>query len=272
MDRQSYALWLGTQGYTDATCYGYLKVYDLWDEWCRSLGIHPAVASRSHTAHWILERRGLAPSTVRNSLIAVRAYYRYLLDSGLRMEDPTAGLRAPKVSLPPVEPYSTEDLRSLLDAARSPRDRALLLLLLGSGLRSAELLGIKAEDIDWRAGTIRIRGKGNKYRRVAPGDRAMKAVADYMIARERNIWEVDTTAGLRRWIERLGVRAGIKRANLHRFRHTFATLFMEAGGSEGSLEKILGHSSLNMSLHYAATARERVALEQQRRLSPADRL
>jgi integrase/recombinase XerC len=242
--------------------------------WCQRNRVDPVLASHDELALWLVARRHFSPNTVRNNLIALRAFFRYTVACGLRPDDPTQGLRAPKVHLPPIEPYPERELLALLGAARRPKDKALILLLIATGLRASEVLRIHEEDIDWAEGTIRVWGKGNKPRLVAPGDTAMQVLKTYLDGRCRNIWQdgIETPAGLRSAIRRLADRAGIEHANTHRFRHSFAAGFLEAGGSEGELQRILGHSSLQMSLHYAEGAREKVALRAQRRFNPADRL
>lgn len=249
---------------------GYLKVYRLWERWCAENGTTPERANRDQVARWVSGRRQLSSSTIRNTLISLRAYYRAIAVAGLRHDDPTDRLKMPPVPLVPVIPYSPDDLRALLAACRSARDRALILVLLDSGLRRSEMAGITAAEIDWQAGTIFVHGKGGKARLVALGDKARLALSLYVNGHNGPVWGLNA-AGLETWLRRLSARAGVE-ANLHRFRNTFACLFLEAGGCEGQLQKILGHSTLAMSHHYAENVRDRLALAAQRRFSPGDRL
>lgn len=266
-----FELYLISQSCSPDTTRGYLGVLTIWFQWCRENGVDVTHASQDDVARWLVDRRDRSRNTVRNNIIALRAYFRHLIARGLRTDDPTKGMKLPRVSLPPVQPYTREEIQAFLDAVRSKRDRAILLLFLSTGLRLAELTGIAAQDINWAEGTIRIYGKGGKYRLVAPGELAMQALREYLDVRTDSIWAVETTAGIRTWLARLAKRAGVK-ANAHRFRHTFATGFLEAGGSEGSLQLILGHSGLGMTLHYAHAGREKVALRQQRQYQSALRL
>ena len=190
------------------------------------------------------------------------------------MENPALAVRAPRGTLKPIEPYTVTELHALLATARRPRDRAMLLLLVATGLRASELLRLTAADVDLERGVLRVRGKGGKLRLVAPGEAAMAALRDYLARRSLNIWQegLSTTSGLRHWLGRLGKRAGVTRPNLHRFRHTFASAFLDAGGGEGELQMLLGHATLAMTLHYSAHRRTERALEQQRQMNPADRL
>lgn len=274
LDADGYHLYLVSQSYTQDTIRGYLGVFALWERWCHAKGIEPVRTSHKDVARWLLERRRFSPNTVRNGLIGLRVYYRYTVACKARRDDPTAGFRLPKVSLPPVEPYTREDLTALVGVARTRRDRAMLLLFLDTGLRCAELLRLKDADIKRQERTIRVHGKGDKYRLVAPGEKTWAALIGYLDRRPDNIWQegIETTSGLRSWLRRLAERAGLERVNLHRFRVTFACGFLENGGDRGSLQELLGHETSQMTEHYAAAVRQRLALEQQRRFSLADRL
>lgn len=274
LDADGYHLYLVSQSYTQDTIRGYLGVYALWERWCHDNAVEPGRASHKDVSRWLLERRRLSANTVRNGLIGLRSYYRYTASCGLRSGDPTAGFRLPKVSLPPVEPYPHEDIMAFVAAARTRRDRAILLLFLDTGLRCSELLRLRDQDINRRERIIRIHGKGGKYRLVAPGQTAWAALTTYLDSRADNVWQegIATTSGLRSWLRRLAVRAGLERANLHRFRHGFACAFLENGGDSGSLQELLGHETPQMTEHYAAAVRRKVALDQQRRFSLADRL
>ena len=253
---------------------GYLGVYAVWTRWCQGQAVDLEKATRNHVARWLLERRSLKPNSVRNGLIGVRAYYRFLHQTSRRRDDPTAGFRLPKIALPPVQPYSREDLLAFLAAGRRPRDKAMLLLLLDTGLRCSELLHIKEADIDRREATIRIYGKGGKYRLVAPGERTMAALVAYLEGRPDNIWQqgIASTSGLKTWLRRLSARAGLEGCNLHRFRHSYATAVLEAGMGEGQLQDLLGHSSSQMVRRYTEAVRRKVAVAAGHRFSLGDRL
>jgi integrase len=229
-------------------------------------------------APWLASLYGLyARWTVRGYFFTLRSFLRWQ-----GRGNPLAEIPVPRERDVPIRPYSLFELRRFLRAARdSPRDTALLLLLIGSGMRASELVALSVGDVDWEAGTLLIRnGKGGKNRRVAPGQRALDALHAYLSAeRVRRGWLFPglTDGHLRsdslyHLVERLGEGAGIPGANVHRFRHTFAHMFLEAGGDVGDLKEILGHSTIAMSLRYARYFAADRALEAQRRFNPADRL
>jgi integrase len=148
-------------------------------------------------------------------------------------------------------------------------------------MRASELVALSVGDVDWEAGTLLIRnGKGGKNRRVAPGERALGALRAYLTAeRIRRGWLFPGLNGghlradsLYHLVERLGERAGISGANVHRFRHTFAHEFLAAGADVGDLQQLLGHSTIAMSLRYGRYFAADRALEASRKYNPADRL
>jgi len=229
-------------------------------------------------APWLASLYGLyARWTVRGYFFALRSFLRWQNGD---TNNPLSGIPAPQERDVPIRPYSLFELRRFLRAARdSPRYTALLLLLIGSGMRASELVALSVGDVDWEAGTLLIRkGKGGKPRRVAPGQRALDALHSYMTAeRIRRGWLFPglndghlRSDSLYHLIERLGARTGIEHANVHRFRHSFAHMFLEASGDVGDLKELLGHSTIAMSLRYARYFAADRALDAQRRFN--DRL
>jgi integrase/recombinase XerD len=229
-------------------------------------------------APWLASLYGLyARWTVRGYYFALRSFLRW--QGG---DNPLAEIPVPQERDVPIRPYSLFELRRFLRAVRdSPRDTAVLLLLIGSGMRASELVGLTVADVDWEAGVLLIRnGKGGKSRRVAPGERALDALHAYLTAeRIRRGWLFPGLSdghlrsdSLYHLVERLGERAGVEHANVHRFRHSFSSYFLENGGDVGSLKVILGHSTLAMSLRYASYFAADRALAASRKYNPADRL
>ena len=226
-------------------------------------------------APWLASLYGLyARWTVRGYYFALRSFLRWQGGANPLAEIPVTHERDV-----PIQPYSHFELRLLLRAAKGRRDQTLLLLLLATGMRANELVCLQVGDVDWEAGTLLIRkGKGGKPRRVAPGQRALDALHSYMTAeRIRRGWLFPglndghlRSDSLYHLIERLGARTGIEHANVHRFRHSFAHMFLEASGDVGDLKELLGHSTIAMSLRYARYFAADRALDAQRRFN--DRL
>lgn len=180
------------------------------------------------------------------------------------------------------EPYTEADVRRMLDAcdytaewstlqgthtrrSTAKRDRAIILLLVDSGLRASELCNLKMGDFDRRAGRITVRhGKGDKGRNVYPGQAARSALWRYLQERQaarradvgnstlqpsEPLFATNTNTHLTRTnllhtIQRIAQRGGVPHANLHRFRHTFAINFLRNGGNVYALQDLLGHADL----------------------------
>lgn len=180
------------------------------------------------------------------------------------------------------EPYTADELRHMLDAcdwteqwhnnpgirnrrSTARRDRAILLVLVDTGLRASELCALKLVDFDRRTGRLAIQhGKGDKPRAVYLGQAARSGLWRYLT--ERTQHHRDTYGGgalapnfplfatgsnrhltrdnLLHTIQRIAARAGVQAANIHRFRHTFAINFLRNGGNIYALQDLLGHSDL----------------------------
>jgi integrase/recombinase XerD len=170
--------------------------------------------------------------------------------------------------------------------ATAYRDRAIILMLLDTGLRASELCSLHVEDVDLKSGKVSVRhgvgggAKGGKGRTVFLGKTARKALWRYLVDREDGDFPAAplftnkserslNKDALRQVINALGGKAGIKHCYPHRFRHTFAITNLRSGGDLFTLKSLLGHSSLDMVQHYARVAE--VDVEQaHRKASPAD--
>ena len=194
--------------------------------------------------------------------MTMRSVYRYVCRLGRREGDPTADIPTVPQGRPlPKSPLSEDELRRLLAQAGSVRNRAVLLVLMATGIQIGELAGVARDDIDWARATVLVHGKGGKDRFVALSPNVLQALRDYVGEREGAVWvRADSRAhgepikreSLWRIINEIGKRAGVSKCYPHRFRHTFAHLFLSTGGDAGALQSSLGHTSLTMTLLYAA--------------------
>ena len=265
--KDDYTLHLITQGRSRETIRTYLYNAAFFARWCVERQYPIISASRKHLELYVagqLERH--ARSTAMNRLLACRSFYRFLIADRRRTTDPTEHIPVKRDKLQPRRPFSTAELRALMCRARQSEHHELLpmlLMLIGSGCRRAEVIGMHTDDVDWERGRILIRhAKGSKERWVAPGRTAMNALRGYLLGRTGQVWSIrgDT---LYKWVRELGIEASVVRAHPHRFRVTFAHSFLKRKGNLPALSEILGHSSLRVTETYATWGIAEDALEMQ---------
>jgi len=276
---EAYRRHLESLGRSPYTVRAQLSVLRCFGRFCKKHRAHPLTSPKlpQVACSWLASLYNLYSRwTIRDYFLTLRTFYAWAVAEGRAGCNPLDGLAVPKVRDVPIRPYSHSDLRRLLRAAgNDPRETAMLLLLIGSGMRASELVGLSMTDVDWETGVLLIRqGKGGKSRRAAPGQYALGALHSYLVAeriRRGRLFPIRPDS-LYHFIHRLGERAGVGGATVHRFRHTFAHEFLAAGGDVGDLKEILGHATITMSLRYASYFAGERALDAQRRFNPADRL
>jgi integrase/recombinase XerC len=221
-----------------------------------------------------LGRRGLSARTQARRLATLKAFRRYLKRRGVNGLAFGPELRGPR--LPRKLPASIEerDLAGLLDGTPweelrdGLRDRAILELLYGTGLRVSELTALRQKDWEIREGMVSVRGKGNRERRVPIGQAARRALEAYQASLAGRAPRDPLFPGRRghlstRTVERL-VRSHLRRiaqrARLspHLLRHTFATHLLERGAELRAVQELLGHASLSSTEVYTHVTLERL--------------
>src|SRR5581483_972358 len=210
-----------------------------------------------------LYEKGLSKTSVARSLAAVRSLYRWLAREGVVEQNPAKLVATPKLprKLPRVP--TIEEMNSVLDghmpevAAFPERDRLMLELLYGCGIRNSELTGINVDDIRLSAEAILIRGKGKKERYVPFGDSVKSALAAYLPARQATLAEARTNTpallinqrgarltprsdGVK--IKKIAVAKGLSPdVHPHTLRHAFGTHMLEEGADLRAIQELLGH-------------------------------
>jgi len=222
--------------------------------------------------------RGHKPATVERAIASIRSFYRYLMREGAVESNPAALARAPKKKqrLPAVLPV--DEVFALLDSPPEDmilgrRDRAILELFYGSGLRLSELVGLDVDDVDLAERLVRVRGKGAKERLVPLGEEALNWVQEFFrgpradILHERpceHLFPTRRGSGMTRqafWylIKKHAQAAGIhKTISPHTLRHAFATHLLNHGADLRVVQMLLGHSDLSTTQIYTHVARERL--------------
>ena len=223
-----------------------------------------------------LKDLGLAPASIRRNVSSVRTYFRFLLGDGHVVRDPSERLETPKRwrSLPDV--LSVDEVGRLLaapslDDPLTFRDRALLELAYGAGLRVSEWITLAVRDVLFEEGLVRVFGKGSKERLVPIGRSAIGAVAIYLRelrprlergegkgilllnARGRPLTRMGAWKILRRYVEKAQIT---KHVSPHTLRHSFATHLLEGGADLRAVQEMLGHVDISTTQIYTHVDRE----------------
>lgn len=256
----------------------------------RDAGIEdPAGVSKAEIRHWLATlHRDRSAATIGRKLSAVRACYRFLAREGMAPSDPTAGVPAPRNAKRLPRPLAVDDCEVLAtsDAARpsdryrdqrSLRDRALVELMYGTGIRVGELVALDVRDVDVDQRQVRVMGKGRKERLVPLPSLALDALGAWLAARRRPGLLAEplfvslrarreAADGLprrlgdrdvRRILARRAMSAGIAdRVHPHRLRHSYATHLLDMGAGLRDIQELLGHESLSTTQKYTAVSME----------------
>jgi integrase/recombinase XerD len=223
-----------------------------------------------------LKDLGLAAASIRRNISAVRTYFRFLLCEGHIVRDPSERLETPRRWRTLPEVLTIAEIERLLAAPTLDdplvfRDRALLELGYGCGLRVSEWIGLGARDVLFEEGLIRVFGKGSKERLVPMGRRAIGAVALYvrelrprleqgggkgrlfLNARGEPLTRMGAWKILRKYADRSGLT---KHISPHTLRHSFATHLLEGGADLRAVQEMLGHADISTTQLYTHIDRE----------------
>lgn len=223
-----------------------------------------------------LKDLGLSPSSIRRTVSAVRSYYRFLLGEGVVTRDPSERLEAPARWRTLPEVLTVQEVDQLLaapslDDALVFRDRAMLELAYGAGLRVSEWIGLAVRDVLADEHVLRVFGKGSKERLVPIGRSAIGAVAVYLRelrprlekgqgqgilflnARGEPLTRMGAWKILRKHVEAAGIT---KPVTPHTLRHSFATHLLEGGADLRAVQEMLGHADIATTQIYTHVDRE----------------
>ncbi|MBM4365236.1 MAG: tyrosine-type recombinase/integrase [Deltaproteobacteria bacterium] len=200
-----------------------------------------------------------APASLARRISSLRSFYRWCLREGLIEASPAERLRAPRVTLPLPRVLEVDEASRVVETPLLPRDRALLEIAYGAGLRVSELVALDVDDLELGECTVRVRrGKGDKERVVPLGQGAIDAVVALLAARGnepgplflnkrgqrlgvRSAWEI---------VRQGGDAAGAPGVHPHALRHSFATHLVANGADIRAVQELLGHASLSTTQRY----------------------
>ena len=242
---------------------------------------------REHLAN--LRQKGQASATVSRTYGGIRCAFRFWKGEGTIPGNPMELVERPRRERVLIRPLSIEQAAQLIEqpdagTLEGLRDRAMMILMIDSGLRVSEVVSLEANRIDWLSCTLIVMGKGRKERSVPFSAKTCQALLEYSRLRaQKGVGTPQFFVGrtgkalertkVRRIILHHGNKAKIEgvRMSPHTLRHTFAVFYVRNGGDSFSLQDILGHSTLEMTRQYVNLARRDVA-EQHRKFSPMEGL
>jgi integrase/recombinase XerC len=223
-----------------------------------------------------MARRGLAKRSAARALSAVRAFYRFLNRTGRAAVNPARAARSPKLGRTlPVhldrreveELFAAAEARAAAGGVAGARDLAMLELFYSTGMRLAELAGLRDEDLDLVSDQVKVRGKGRKERILPVGRPASTALRGYLRRRGEPAAAlfVNARGGA---LSPRGVQLALRRLfltlprghmlHVHALRHSFATHLLDAGADLRAVQELLGHASLSTTQVYTHTSVERL--------------
>jgi len=224
----------------------------------------------------LLRKKGLQARSRARHLVAIRGFYRFLVQEKILRNDPTRLIDLPKSGLKLPHVLSREEIELLLKAPdiRKPiglRDAAMLELLYAAGLRVSELINLKLQDINLEAGFVRVFGKGSRERVVPIGSHAREKVSTYLKAvRSRRLKQTTspylfiaraarpmTRQGFWKLLRRYALQAGLKKKiTPHSLRHSFASHLLEGGADLRAVQVMLGHVDISTTQIYTHVTRD----------------
>ncbi len=267
------------KGASPRTTEAYMRDISRFATFCITKGAKtPAAASarilRDYVYH--LKDLGLSPSSIRRNVSAVRSYFRFMLGEGELVRDPSERLEAPKRWRTLPEVLTVEEAGKLLaapslDEPLAFRDRAMLEIAYGAGLRVSEWITMSVRDVLMDDHLVRVFGKGSKERLVPIGRKAIGAVAIYLRelrpklekgqgkgilflnARGQPLSRMGAWKILRKYVDIAGID---KPVSPHTLRHSFATHLLEGGADLRAVQEMLGHSDISTTQVYTHVDRE----------------
>jgi len=267
------------RGLSANTIVSYAQDLALFERFCRERGIGSASRVRTVTVREFLQwlRTTKTPATVARKLACVKGWFRFLVSQGTVSQSPAGFIESPRLwkRLPQAlhEPDVERLLGSVAETDIGIRDRAILELLYGSGLRVSEAVSLDVSHLNLEVGFLRCFGKGSKERLVPVGRMARQALQRYLhevrprfVRRQPQTTAIFVNRGGHRltrqrvWqlVRRYADAGGVKRIGPHGLRHSFATHLLAHGADLRTVQELLGHSNISTTQRYTHVDRGRL--------------
>ena len=247
--------------------------------WCATKGVAaPAALTPALLRDFVyhLKDIGLSPASIRRSVSATRTYFKFMIGEGQMQSDPSERLETPRKWRTLPEVLTVDEVNRLLSAISLDeplvfRDRAMLEIAYGAGLRVSEWIDLGVQDLMLDDGVIRVFGKGSKERLVPIGRSAIGAVGMYLRelrprlergegkgrlflnARGKPLSRMGAWKILRKYVTLAGIE---KHVSPHTLRHSFATHLLEGGADLRAVQEMLGHADISTTQIYTHVDRE----------------
>ena len=274
------------RGRAPRTCEAYRRDLNAYCEVLASRNHSPETAAEEEVLAFMRQHqaKGTAPASVKRAMTAVRTFHQFLVAEGIRADDPCSHLELPKVPKAVPKALSEAEVDAVMDAVVgadpvSRRDRALLEVLYGTGMRIGELIGMSMADLDMVGATVKVLGKGQRERVLPVGRCAHEALTAWLVPAGRGEMEPErwksqhdqdaVWLSLRgRRISRQGAWGVVKKraqqvglgakVSPHVFRHSYATHLLDHGADIRAVQELLGHASISNTQIYTMVSKERL--------------
>jgi len=231
-----------------------------------------ATVTTDDVRYYFATRQNVSLVTITNERRVLLSFFSWLTNEEYVLKNPV--LKIKNIKQPKIikKPFSQTEIEELRDSCKNLRDRAILELLLSTGMRCSELCAANISDVDFSSGEMLVTGKGNKQRVCYLNASAKKRLKDYLDSRtdtnkplfislansKRTNENRLLAGGLETLIKNMGNRAGINQVHPHRFRRTSATMVLQRGMPVEQVRVMLGHEKIDTTMRYAITADETV--------------